>query len=486
MDLLDPVADDICFGSVELSIEEGAHLPPGMIAKVRFSPLMYLDMSTPDGRKFYSQGFEHRDLPVTLFYKNKTTDAPGHAEAFVVGTVEEVELHGNEVHGWGYLIDDADARRALVAIKTRAVKGVSADLGLGAAPMDPSQDELAAEPQLRVVYPKSTLQGLTIVPIPAFPGTRILIDDFVASAKVSRSSKPKREWLSNPKLKELTGIIVKDNGHFYGHLAPINQCHIGNPNDCETIPLDDNFDHFYTGGGVLCDNGEFVRTGRMFLGGQHAPGGGSDQEVIDYYARTSLAWGDAVVGYDEFGIWVSGVVRPGLSEGVKYAARASALSGHWRRLPEGKKLLCGLSVNVPGLPILSTGDSFVASAMPSALSVELEDVTHHAAWAQELSPQLPERITLTGSSARNHAAFLDALHRADLKVLVSADGSGTALAPDGPPVTDAGRPRVAVWGSSPRTWTSSPSSRRSRPPRWICRSQPGARICSRSPVRRWR
>jgi hypothetical protein len=272
MDLLDPVADDICFGSVELSIEEGAHLPPGMIAKVRFSPLMYLDMSTPDGRKFYSQGFEHRDLPVTLFYKNKTTDAPGHAEAFVVGTVEEVELHGNEVHGWGYLIDDADARRALVAIKTRAVKGVSADLGLGAAPMDPSQDELAAEPQLRVVYPKSTLQGLTIVPIPAFPGTRILIDDFVASAKVSRSSKPKREWLSNPKLKELTGIIVKDNGHFYGHLAPINQCHIGNPNDCETIPLDDNFDHFYTGGGVLCDNGEFVRTGRMFLGGQHAPG----------------------------------------------------------------------------------------------------------------------------------------------------------------------------------------------------------------------
>src|SRR5690606_24927528 len=56
---------------------------------------------------------------------------------------------------------------------------------------------------------------------------------------------------------------------------------------------------------------------------------------------------------DAHGIWVAGLLRPGLSDEQVTALQASALSGDWRRTAHGLEMVAALAVPVPGFPILS-------------------------------------------------------------------------------------------------------------------------------------
>ena len=89
----------------------------------------------------------------------------------------------------------------------------------------------------------------------------------------------------------------------------------------------------------------------LTIEGNHAEHNLGWREAIDFYANTCAAWGDVAIGEDDFGIWVSGIVRPGTSSQRLHAARASVPSGDWRRIGANLELVASLNVNTGGFPI---------------------------------------------------------------------------------------------------------------------------------------
>ena len=370
------LAHDVTFGTVELNVETEIPLPKGVIAKVNFDPLMWLDAPTPDGRYFASAGFELAGLPSFLQYKDATGGA-GHDGARVCGSLRHVETDPltGKVSGWGYLIDNQAGHDCLLALTTRAVKGVSADLR-GCA-LSASDTEALG---VRQAFSRSQLAGATICPMPAFPDTEVTVDTIVASGTLVRDLKPPRDAFSNPRLSRPTGIrVVPLNAEFeqvFGHLCLWNQPHVSITGKKVYPPRDDDLSKFYTGGTVLCADGSAVRVGRLFLGGEHADVSLSAQQALDAYAATCTAWADVRVGKDEHGIWVAGVTRPGISEELAYAGRASALSGDWRPIGGRRRLVAALSCNFPGFPVYEDGEglALIASGPPPETDDEVEGV----------------------------------------------------------------------------------------------------------------
>ena len=105
-------------------------------------------------------------------------------------------------------------------------------------------------------------------------------------------------------------------------------------------------------------------------------------QALDTYARTCDAWADVRVGKDKFGIWVAGVTRPGISEELVYAGRASPLSGDWRPIDGRKRLVAALSCNFPGFPVYEddVDGALIASGPPPELDdADVLDQLHDAA-----------------------------------------------------------------------------------------------------------
>ncbi len=402
------LAHDVTFGTVELNVETEIPLPKGVIAKVNFDPLMWLDAPTPDGRYFASAGFELAGLPSFLQYKDATGGA-GHDGARVCGSLRHVETDPltGKVSGWGYLIDNQAGHDCLLALTTRAVKGVSADLR-GCALSSRDTEALG----VRQAFSRSQLAGATICPMPAFPDTEVTVDTIVASGTLVRDLKPPRDAFSNPRLSRPTGIrVVPLNAEFeqvFGHLCLWDQPHVGITGKKVYPPRDDDLSKFYTGGTVLCADGSAVRVGRLFLGGEHADVSLSAQQALDTYAATCTAWADVRVGKDEHGIWVAGVTRPGISEELAYAGRASALSGDWRPIGGRRRLVAALSCNFPGFPVYEDGDglALIASGPPPETDnkVEVEEGSPDEGAATELlsAEEEPTAVALEDIEVRSY------------------------------------------------------------------------------------
>lgn len=411
MDELLELAGDATFGRLSLEVDTETERPTGTIARVSLDPMMFLGRPTPDGRHFELAGFSHEDLPLPLLYKDRTTFNPGHEGARLAGSIREVALGDDGVvRGWGYLIDNEAGRDALLALKTQAVRGVSADLRECA--LDASLTESLG---VRAAYSRSRLAGATIVPIPAFPQAAAHLDDdfaLVASGSISYTMRPPRDAFSNPNLDGPTGIrVVPLTSEFcqvYGHLATWDQRHLSFPEGrAPKPPRDDDFAYFYSGGSVLCDDGTYVPVGRLFIGGDHPDVRLGAQQALDHYAATSVAWADVRVGRDRHGIWFAGVTRPGLSEALTYAARASAVSGDWRPIRGRKRLVAALSCNMPGFPVIEDGthrDDFalVASGPPPVIDeppavvadLEPEPEAPEATEPPVVEEQAPRRPTI--------------------------------------------------------------------------------------------
>lgn len=358
----------MCFGETALTVDTD-NPPPGVIARVEFPVLMQLGQPTPDGRMFNPAGFTHRDLPLPLLYKNRTTHTPGHDQAVVVGSVQHVEIDGNTVRGWGYLADIDGGREALAAIQSQSIRGVSADL-TDATAEQPGEGHLTIWPNLNRYYTQARLAALTIVPIPAFPDAHVNITDTyptLTAAATITPHRPPRDWFTNPNLPQPTPLTVTSDGRIYGHVALTDTCHTG-LNGCTRIPRDDNFAEYLSHGTVICDNDEAVPVGQIFVGGPHADGNLTGEQAAAYYADSTYTWGDVTVGYDNHGIWCAGAARPDIGETLLYHARASALSGDWRPAKNGARrgrltLKAILSVNSPGFPIVDN-NHITASGPP--------------------------------------------------------------------------------------------------------------------------
>lgn len=85
-------------------------------------------------------------------------------------------------------------------------------------------------------------------------------------------------------------------------------------------------------------------------GGPHAAPELDWRAATAHYDNTCHAWADVSVGEDEHGIWIAGYVRPGTDENTVIAARASGLSGDWRRIRGNLEMVGALSVNAAAFP----------------------------------------------------------------------------------------------------------------------------------------
>ena len=76
------------------------------------------------------------------------------------------------------------------------------------------------------------------------------------------------------------------------------------------------------------------------------------------------------VGRDAYGIWFSGMVRPGLSKDDRYTLAASDVSGHWEMDQRGRPTLVGLpAVSVGGFPKGYLTAAEVASGLAASAEV---------------------------------------------------------------------------------------------------------------------
>ena len=161
---------------------------------------------------------------------------------------------------------------------------------------------------------------------------------------------PPKSWFENPGLDKPTPLTIDDSGRVFGHIAAWHVDHIGLSFGTKPPRSKSRYAYFHTGV-VRTDDGTDMPVGQLTLAGGHASLEASASEAARHYDDTGSAFADVHAGEDNFGIWVSGALRPGTTPEQVRAIRASAPSGDWRPIKGNLELVAVCQVNVPGFPI---------------------------------------------------------------------------------------------------------------------------------------
>lgn len=350
-----------------------------------------------DGRLVEKGAAEIRTLPISLLWQFKT--ASGHDGSVVVGRIERLRrIPGGIGNGYGHFDTGPWGREAERMVRNGMLRFVSADMDkFGAVKEKPEgKDTEASEKEDiieadKVTVKKARVMAVTIVAKPAFQEATIqivpdepLLEEEVfpdgifaeepdpmdlpailAAGYIAEAVPviPPREWFDKPSLDGPTPLTVTDDGKVFGHIAAWSSGHI-NPrlNGINPPRSKSGYSYFHTG--VLRTEEGDVPVGQLTLAGGHAGLEASAAEAVKHYDDTGSAVADVHAGEDEFGIWVSGALRPGVTPEQVRAFRASAPSGDWRPIRGALELVAVCQVNVPGFPIAR---AFVASGEMTAL-----------------------------------------------------------------------------------------------------------------------
>jgi hypothetical protein len=329
-------------------------LPSGMFVAVNFPVLALMDKTTGDHRRLASEGGSARETPSKTwsisaqFQKNW-----GHDGADLSGALYEMTFDDETgiVSGRGFLLDDEFGRRHAFAIKTGAMAGNS----VGLAEVSARFVEDLTTGEYWVEFTKWNVADTTGVMTPAFFEAYAEIDDDITAAfegfdpmeelvascteftiHVPEPTDEVAELLASntgivqryddffrPEPDQPTKIVVTADGKVYGHACTWDSLHDSMAGMIRPPRPYDGYASFNKPG-VLTERG-IVPTGPIFAYGGHKRG--PDLDVA--YGGIENAWADVRVVEGRFGPWLSGVVRPGVSEETIYAARASRISGHW-------------------------------------------------------------------------------------------------------------------------------------------------------------
>lgn len=370
--------------------EHAASPPPNCLTGINFPTIVRLNERTPDGRRIHSDGFDIRNLPEgrALSFKTMFADSGGgHVGSVITGLVDEVSIDDSGVvSGRGWLLDSEHGRDSGKMIQAGALTGNSIDLSAEEYQIDMDMETLRPS----IEFTKSKMAATTLVATPAMEGCSVELEDpefdFGEGAKVlvaagvgdfadgsfaftdtatvaveaegaeSDAPAPPADWFT-----EIGGnaypvrIEAPDASGFqevHGYLFEWGKPHIGLAQHGVNMTPPKNFTDYayFANGEVLVDDGTFVATGRLLIGGRHAGQGLDWKEAQRHYDDVSDAWADVAIGENKIGGWVHGYVRPGTDPAVVVAARASGTSGDWRRTGGRLELIAALSVNVEGFP----------------------------------------------------------------------------------------------------------------------------------------
>lgn len=417
------------------------------------------ELESGDGRKFKKNSIEIRELPLPLLWQIKTGD--GHMGSVVVGRIDYMERTENGIGNAYGVFDKGDyGREAERLVKNGFIRGVSADLDQFEAKESKSETGEAGEDESlggnKLTINHARVMAVTIVPKPAFQECSIVLDadDYAseeeemipedgiyeeaveaelpgvitASGFLSQTIPvtPPREWFDDPKLTGPTPITVDDTGRIYGHIAAWHVNHIGMPRSTRPPRSRSKYAYFHTGV-VRCDNGKDVPVGQLTLAGGHASLNANAAQAAKHYDDTASAIADVHAGEDQYGIWVSGSIRPDATEMQIRALRASAPSGDWRPIDGSLELVAVCQVNVPGFPIaramVASGKvlALVAAGAHEMAILKSNAFNHFAQKAYTLgelaatAPNLKARIASAKKSVRQQALTAAAAQAEDLR-----------------------------------------------------------------------
>jgi hypothetical protein len=218
-----------------------------------------------------------------------------------------------------------------------------------------------------------------------------------------------RAAFAQPQLVGPTPLTITEDGRVYGHLATWGTCHIGMQGVCTTAPHSKAGYAYFTTGAVHTDEGP-VAVGQITMGTGHAQLRASAHAAAAHYDNTGSAVADVAAGEDAHGIWVSGLLRPNVTDEQRQALTAGALSGDWRTINGALEMVAALAVNVPGFPIPRT--SLAASGQDQTALV--------AAGIQQQKPELEAQMAVVRATTES---VLDALARRE-RVTAARSHSG--------------------------------------------------------------
>lgn len=363
-------------------------------------PLILEDVETGDGRYIAPNALTFRDFP--LPYMQQTTTAFGHDGAVIAGRIDTLARIGNKISGTGVLLGEPGAEAAQW-IASGAITGVSADLDAVTVEVQITEvDEEGFPIAWREDLVAGRVMGGTGTPFPAFAEAKVRltggdstaaddtespaeedppVDEAPAEDAIAASGVlyPPPDAFADPKLDGPTHLTVTDDGRIFGHLATWGTCHIGRDDVCITPPTSYASYAYFRTGAVKCEDGCEIPTGVLTMGTGHADLRNGAAAATAHYDETGTGVADVATGEDQYGIWIAGAIRPGVSDEDIELLRGSDISGDWRKIGGHLELVAILAVNVAGFPMpramAASGDqiSLVAAGVmpqpnPSALA----------------------------------------------------------------------------------------------------------------------
>jgi hypothetical protein len=125
---------------------------------------------------------------------------------------------------------------------------------------------------------------------------------------------------------------------------------------------------------------------------------------VAHYDDNCTAVADVAAGEDAHGIWVHGMLRPGVTAAQVHALRAGTPSGDWRTIGGHYEMVAALIVNVPGFPIPRPHETLAAGGEPLSLiaaGVVVRDA--NAVDAERIAVAVVARLTERDRQAANRA-----------------------------------------------------------------------------------
>jgi 2'-5' RNA ligase len=322
---------------------------------------------TGDRRIFAEGALEAKEPPMPLLWQRETDE--GHKRSVIVGRIDKIERleSGGLGNAEGVFDTHADAEEAARQVRERYLTGVSGDVDQFESEL--SQTDTGDDSML---IKHGRLVAATLVAKPAFQEASIeMIPEEGETTVITASGGPllpPKSWFFKPSLDGPTMLTVTDEGRVYGHIAEWGTPHLGNPQ--LKPPRSGSNYRYFNRKPLRTAEGEDVKVGQLTLVGGHAKLAFDPDRATRHYDDTRSAVADVVAGEDEFGIWVSGAMRPDVTPTQLRAFRASEPSGDWR-MRDGQLELCAIcQVNTAGFPVtpralVSSGEvvSLVAAGM---------------------------------------------------------------------------------------------------------------------------
>lgn len=206
---------------------------------------------------------------------------------------------------------------------------------------------------------------------------------------------PPRSWFEMPEADQITPLTITDDGRVFGHVAAWRECHTGVSNQCVMAPRSKTDYAFFHKGQLKTAEGNFLDVGTLTMDTGHADMQLGMGPAMAHYDDTGTGVADLRAVDGKLGIWVSGAVRPDVTELQVRKLRASGPSGDWRNRAGNLEMIGLLAVNVQGFPIPR---SLAASGVQLSLTAAGgQEVIRHAAFGYD--PKMRQRLDELAVSA---------------------------------------------------------------------------------------